>query len=191
MFVKLIRTALPAVLLLTADPGFAPASAATSKTVTVSGNVATACTFNGSGNTATLNFSVTVAANGNTPNAPAAQTITNVFCNKAATLTVASKSLRLNPPQGSLNANQTQTINFTTTATGTGVSSANVTTAETTRLGSTTQYTGTGVTQSPIRSATTITVTPSALTAVTAGGNNPKLIQGTYTATVVVTLVAT
>lgn len=186
MAMRLARALFFVATFVVVGAGTSPASAAT---YPVGANVTTVCNFNGNGNTATLTFNVTVASNGNTPAAPAAQSITNVSCNKASSLTVKSTSLRLNPPGNSLSTNQSQTMNITATASGTGVATASVTTQETTRLGSTTQYTGTPVAQLQIIPATTISVSLSSLTPVTVGGgSNVKLNSGTYTATVVVSI---
>ena len=154
----------------------------------VTGQVLSRCTLS---QLAPIVLSTTVPANGKLDPTLEGRnwTIANVNCNSPTRIAVSAKALRRNVPRTSLTPSQSQTINFTASATGWSPAAATVTTGETTPLGTGATYNGTPRVQSQAKSAA-ITVTVSGFIAVTAQSNSAaKPVDGAYSATITIAIV--
>ena len=184
---RLLPYLVPAGMLACA--GAIPAQAApATKTVEVTGTVANMCSVT---QLAPIVLSTTVPANGKLDPTLEGRnwTIANVNCNSPTRIAVSAKALRRNVPRTSLTPSQSQTINFTASATGWSPAAATVTTGETTPLGTGATYNGTPRVQSQAKSAA-ITVTVSGFIAVTAQSNSAaKPVDGAYSATITIAIV--
>lgn len=159
------------------------------KTFTVTGNVPSACSLGATPGGA-LTVSTTVDNNGKLDAALNGKsfTLNGLYCSAPSSITVRSTTLRRSPPQASVPTGQSQTANFTATATGWSTTAASVTTTETSPLGSTTVFSGTPRSQSSAK-AGNITVTVNNFTTVVGpNGNGQKLVNGSYSATITVSL---
>ncbi len=169
--------------------GFTPAHAAPqTRTFSVTGQVGSSCSLGT--NSAPLTLATTVPTNGklDTNLNGKTFTLTNAICSAPSSIIVRSTVLRRAPPNPSVPNGQSQAANFTATATGWSSTPATVTTAETSPLGSTTTYSGTARSQNTAKTGT-ITVTFSNFTTVTGpNGNGTKLVDGSYSATITVSL---
>jgi len=117
-------------------------------------------------------------------------TLAGWSCNAASRITLSARALRLSPPLTKLTPSQAQAINFTARASGWTTADATVTTAETDPLGTGASYTGTAQVQNAPRKASIVVRVSDFVTAGTKGGssNNAKPVDGTYSATITVTL---
>jgi hypothetical protein len=114
--------------------------------------------------------------------------LSKVVCDAPSLIALKATALRITVPKSSLPSGQSQTANFTATATGWSSSTASVTTAQTNPLGSTALYTGASQAQNAAKVGT-ITVTVNNFTTVVGpNGNGWKLIDGAYAATITVSL---
>ena len=171
--------------------GSLPAQAASPRqgTFTVKGKLNGSCVLP---QTAPLTLSTTVPASGKLDPAlsNASWTIAGLTCNSGSQITVSARSLRLNVPRTSLAPAQSQTVNFTAKASGWASSDANVTTGETTALGSTMLYAGTPKTQNAPKTGTIIVSVSNFVVSTNKGSsaNSAKLIDGAYSATIILTL---
>jgi hypothetical protein len=170
--------------------GALPAQAAPSNAnFPVTGKIIGSCTIPATG---PITFSTVVPANGKLDPALAnlTWTITGLSCNSGSRISVSARALRINTPRSSLNPSQSQTINFTATATGWTTTAAVVTTNETNPLGTTSVYTGAVVNQSAPKAAT-VSIKVSNFAVVGTSGSSSssaKPIDGTYSATIILNL---
>lgn len=170
--------------------GVMPAQAApSSATQQVKGVVKGKCALP---STAPITVSTVVPANGKLDPGLANLnwTIAGLSCNAGSTISVTARALRLNAPLGSLSPSQSQTVNFTASASGWSSSPATVTTGETTALGSTTLYTGTPQTQIAPKSGTIIISVSNFIVSTNKGSsaNSAKPVDGAYSATIILNL---
>jgi len=170
-------------------PSLAWADTSNTATLTVTGNVAQACslasvsgngTFTvGGGNLldpTTGELASGLVTNGN-------QTITGSWCNGASTITVTAAPLEQSTFVGSPPAGFTKTVNYTATAAGWGPNNVVVTT--------TADASGNPATTSgsqTVANATASTITVGLATFTAGGSPTNKLVAGTYTGSVVITL---
>jgi len=169
----------------------APAHAAPQpSTYTVTGRVSSSCSLGS--NNAPITISTTVAANGKLDTALNGKSwnISNVMCSGPSSIRVSAKALRRNPANATVPNGQSQTANFTATASGWSPTPASVTTGETLPAGTGAAYAGTPQTQNSAK-AGNIVVTVNNFTSVTGtNGNGAKLVDGPYSATITVSLSA-
>ncbi|MFC4594400.1 hypothetical protein [Sphingobium tyrosinilyticum] len=115
-------------------------------------------------------------------------TISNVMCSGPSSIKVSAKALRRNPPNASVPNGQSQTANFTATASGWSNTPASVTTSETLPVGTGATFTSPAQTQNSAK-AGNINVTVNNFTSVVgSNGNGSKLVDGPYSATITVSL---
>lgn len=171
--------------------GPAPAAAAPRQvTYRVSGTVATLCSL---GNQAApISFSTVVPSNGKLdPNlSNLSWTLSGLYCDSASKISLKATALRLKPPRASLTPSQTQTVNFTATATGWTTSPATVKTAETSALGTGAAYTGTSQVQATARTGSITIKVGNFIASIdkSQSANTAKPIDGSYSATISVIL---
>ena len=114
--------------------------------------------------------------------------ITGVLCTTPSTIALKASALRINSPRAGLPNGQSQTANFTATATGWASVAATVTTAQTNPLGSPAVFTGASQAQNAAKVGT-VTVSVNNFTPVVrSNGNGSKLIEGPYSGTVTISL---
>jgi len=184
------RNIIIAVLPLLAWVGAAPAHAGPSQTTyRVSGRVQSSCSLGS--NPAPLRLATTVGKDGklNTTQLQGTTiTLGNAMCSAPSSIVVRATSLRLSTPQTTIPNGQSQTVNFTATATGWSTTAASVTTSDAAALGTMTSYSGAARAQNSAKLAN-ITVGFSNFSVVTgANGNGQKLIDGAYAATITISL---
>jgi hypothetical protein len=110
------------------------------------------------------------------------------MCSGPSSIKVSAKALRRNPPNASVPNGQSQTANFTATASGWSNTAATVTTAETLPTGTTTTYTGAPQTQNSAKTGNIIVTVNNFTSVVGSNGNGSKLVDGPYSATITVSL---
>ena len=167
----------------------APAHAAPQRSsYAVTGQVASICSLGS--NNAPITISTTIAANGKLDSSlnNKSWTISNVMCSGPSSIRVSAKALRRNPANASVPNGQSQTANFTATASGWSLTPASITTGETLPIGTGATYTSPAQTQNSAK-AGNITVTVINFTSVVgSNGNGSKLVDGPYSATITVSL---
>lgn len=177
--------------IILACAGVMPAQAAPSRqgNFPVGGTVGGSCVMPQAG---PLTLSTVVPANGKLD--PGLKniswTLSGWSCNAGSRLSISARALRLNNPQTSLTPSQSQTVNFTARANGWTAADATVTTGESTALGSTALYTGTPQTQSAPRTGSIIVSVSNFIVSTNKGSsaNSAKLVDGAYSATIILTL---
>lgn len=164
-----------------------PAHAAP-KTFAVTGHVNSSCSL-GSSNGSIL-IKTTVPANGKLDTSLNGTTfnLPGLFCDASSSINVSATELRLNPPVAKVPNGQSEAANFTATAAGWSSSAATVTTAETSPNGSTTIFAGIPRVQSSAKSGNLTVTVNNFTTVVGPNGNGLKLIDGSYSATITVSL---
>lgn len=188
---KTMRKLMSSIAVVLTCAGVMPAQAAPASVgpYPVSGKVNGSCQMP---STAPLSFSTVVPANGKLD--PALSnlrwTITGISCNTSSSISVSARSLRITNPRTSLNPSQSQAINYSATASGWASVDATVTTADATPLGTTTLYSGTARAQNTPKAGTVIVSVSNFVVSGTKGNslNNAKPIDGTYNATIILTL---
>jgi hypothetical protein len=110
------------------------------------------------------------------------------YCSSASTIRLSSTSLRLSNPRPSLKSSESQTINFTSRATGWSATEARVTTSDKTTVGTTTAYSGVAQSQNTAKTGTITLKVDDFLIVGSTTKTTPKLIPGSYTARIVITL---
>lgn len=171
--------------------GLVPAQAAPpgSATYTVKGTINSGCVVPQS---PPMTLSTTVPSSGKLDPAlaNATWTITGLSCNSGSRISLSARSLRLNAPLTSLTPSQSQTVNFTASASGWAPSVATVTTGETTSLGSMTYYAGAAQTQNAPKTGSIIVSVSNFVVSTNKGSsaNSAKPVSGAYSATIVLTL---
>ena len=166
-----------------------PAHAAPQRsTYAVTGRVSSSCALGT--NIEPLIVSTTVGPNGklDTSLNNKSWTISNVMCSGPSSIRVSAKALRRNPANASVPNGQSQTANFTATASGWSLTPASITTGETLPIGTGATYASPAQTQNSAK-AGNITVTVNNFTSVVgSNGNGSKLVDGPYSATITVSL---
>jgi len=182
---KIIIAVLPALAWVGVTPAHAGPSPMSYRVI---GQVRPSCSL---GANAPFQLSTTVGKNGKLDTSQlqgVTFTLANAVCSAPSTIVVRATSLRLNTPQANVPNGQSQTVNFTATATGWSTTAASVTTLDASPLGTLTAYSGTPRAQNSAKLAN-ITVGFNNF-AVVAGsnGSGQKLLDGAYSATVTISL---
>jgi hypothetical protein len=184
-----MRNSIIALVLIPVCAGLASAHAAPQRsTYAVTGQVSSSCALGA--DVEPLTVSTTVGANGklDTSLNNKSWTISNVMCSGPSSIKVSAKALRRNQPNASVPKGQSQTANFTATASGWSLTPASITTGETLPIGTGATYTSPAQTQNSAK-AGNITVTVNNFTSVVgSNGNGSKLVDGPYSATITVSL---
>ena len=161
----------------------------TSATLTVTGHVTQACSLSGLSGTGTftvgggdlINPATGALASGLTTDG--AQSITGSWCNGASTITVTAFPLVQSSFVGAPPSSFTKAVNYTATATGWGSTPTAVTTTAD-NTGSPTSNNASNT----VGTATAATINVDLTNFTAPGGSTQKLVAGTYTGQVVITL---
>jgi len=164
------------------------AAHAAPRTFSVKGNVPTRCSLGSS--LGPLTISTTVSANGKLDPSLNGRTFTlsGLYCDAPSSIKVSATALRRDPPKTSVASGQSQSANFTVTATGWSSTAATVTTTETSPLGSTQVFSGTPRNQSIAKSGSLNVTVNNFTTVVGVNGLGQKLVDGPYSATITISL---
>lgn len=186
----MVRASLAALIMVTACVGFAPAHAAQptpSGTYDVRGSVQSRCSTGTSGGITSLE--TTVERSGRLPSNLDNRSfvLLGLMCSSASQIRVSATPLRRSPAFITISPGQSQTVNYTATASGWSPTAASVTTAMVSAIGADTVYVGAPQTLTTAR-AGSITVTVNNFSIVKGNGNSSKLIDGHYSATITVSL---
>lgn len=154
----------------------------------VSGTVPNVCSLQ----SVAMNPSVTVSNGGNNVavNSPSSWLVATQ-CNAPTILKISARSLRNVTPKTTLNNNESQTLNYTATASGWTTTAATTTTNDTAVGSPTTFFESAGSSQTRTSAGiANVTVSYGALTTATAGasGSQIKPTTGSYSATITLTL---
>jgi hypothetical protein len=183
-----MRRLLALAIAAAAVPAFAWADP-NSATLTLTGTVTQACSLSGVAGTGTftigggdlINPATGALANGLTTDG--AQSITGSWCNGASTITVTASPLVQAGFVGAPPSSFTKAVNYTATATGWGPTATAVTTTAD-NTGSPTSNSASNT----VGTATAATINVDLTNFTAPGGSTQKLVAGTYTGQVVITL---